>query len=137
VAAFPPGALHRKAERLQSKAKEAVSTPMSQSRSMNYHNFASRLSVQRLRTSSSGKVVTKPAPKKPRQTSRRPLVSAAAVLLAMCVLGMQAEAAERDGAKSSKGASGQGNLPTLLVTFTGLAVALLRVPALWKRDLDC
>ena len=104
---------------------------------MNYHNFASRLSLQRLPATNSAKPVAKPDPKKVRRPARRRFSAAAALALVLWVLCLRVEAAEQDGSRAIQSAGWRVNAPTLLVTLTGLGVALLRVPALWRRDLDC
>lgn len=132
---------HRNAKPIQRKPKKAVSTPVEQGRLMNYHNFASRLSIQRLSAANSAKSVAKPEPRKVRRPARRPFTTAAtaaaALVLVLCTLTPRAEAAENDGARAARPAVWRVNAPTLFVTLTGLGVALLRVPALWRRDLDC
>ncbi|HSI14950.1 MAG TPA: hypothetical protein VK961_23055 [Chthoniobacter sp.] len=106
---------------------------------MNYHNFASRLSIQRLPAANTPKAVTKPEPdaKKVRRPGRRRFAAAAALLLVLCTLTFRAEAAEQDDLRPARPGAWRVNVPTLLVTLTGLGVALLRVPTLWRRDFDC
>jgi len=104
---------------------------------MNYHNFASRLSIQRLPATHSAKPVAKPNPKKGRRPARRRFSAAAALALMLWVLCPRVEAAEQDGSRAVRSSVWRVNAPTLLVTLTGLTVVLLRVPALWRRDLDC
>lgn len=128
---------YRNAEPIQRKAKEAVSTLVEESRAMNYHNFASRISIQRLPAANSTKPVAKPAPKKLRRPARRRFSAAAALAFALWILCLPVEAAEQNGSRVVRPSGWRVNAPTLLVTLTGLGVALLRVPALWRRDLDC
>jgi hypothetical protein len=105
---------------------------------MNYHNFASRLSIQRLPSAISTKEVPKPEPKKARRTPRRRFALATALaILCFGVLGAEAGAKTDGGRRVSPPATWSVNVPTFLVTLTGLGVAILRIPALWRRDLDC
>ena len=105
---------------------------------MNYHNFASRLTIRRLPAANNTKDLAKPIPKKTRRPIRRPLAPVVATLvLALCVLTMRTEAAEQNDTGAIRPSGWRVNTPTLLVTLTGLGVALLRVPALWRRDFDC
>jgi hypothetical protein len=109
-----------------------------QSWSMNYHNFASRLTIRRLPAANNAKDPAKPELKKTRRPSRRPFAPAAATLvLVLCVLTLRAEASEQNETRAIRPSGWRVNAPTLLVTVTGLGVALLRVPSLWRRDLDC
>ena len=104
---------------------------------MNYHNFASRLSIQRLPSVNTAKVAAKPEPKKVRRAARRRFVAAAALVLVLCALNLRTEAAEQDGPRVARSSAWRVNVPTLLVTLTGLTVALLRIPTLWRQGLDC
>lgn len=107
---------------------------------MNYHNFASRLSIQRLPAANAAKPLAKPQPetKKARRPGRRRFAgTAAALVLVSCALTPRVDATEQDGSRAVRSSVWRVNAPTLLVTLTGLGVALLRVPALWRRDLDC
>lgn len=105
---------------------------------MNYHNFASRLTIRRLPAANNAKDQAKPTPKKARRPIRRPFAPAVATLvLALCVLTLRSEAAEQNDARTVSPPLWRVNAPTLLVTLTGLGVALLRMPTLWRRDFDC
>ncbi|MEP6669978.1 MAG: hypothetical protein ABJF10_12540 [Chthoniobacter sp.] len=104
---------------------------------MNYHNFASRLSLQRLPTPASTKVQPKATPKKSRRAQGRRSTSVAAlVLLSALTFGADAGTL-KDDARPSTPPAPPINLPTLLITLTGLGVVLLRLPTLWRRDFDC
>ena len=104
---------------------------------MNYHNFASRLSIQRLPSATPTKESPKPDPKKSRRTPRRRFAMATALVL-LCFGELNAEAgAKTDGSLRVSPPSTSVNWPTFLITLTGLGVAILRIPALWRRDLDC
>jgi hypothetical protein len=123
---------------MQRKAEKAALPLTRQSRSMNYHNFASRLTIRRLPAANNTKDLAKPKPKKTRRPIRRPFAHATATLLsALSVLTMRVEAADQKDTRTIKPSGWNVNAPTLIVTLTGLGVALLRVSALWRRDFDC
>ncbi|MEI9894051.1 MAG: hypothetical protein WDN28_09235 [Chthoniobacter sp.] len=104
---------------------------------MNYHNFASRLSLPRVPSANSPKEQPKAAPKKSPRTPRRRLATATAVAL-WCLCAFHADAeAKTDGAHASRPPVRPINTPTFIITLTGLAVVVLRLPTLWRRDLDC
>jgi hypothetical protein len=103
---------------------------------MNYYNFASRLSIPRRPATASVNESPKLAPRKPRKGRPRPVTVAAMSLLCLFALGAEA-GAQTDGPRSSEPPPPRINVPTLLITLTGLGVALLRIPMLWRSDVDC
>ncbi|HEY3900098.1 MAG TPA: hypothetical protein VGM54_15930 [Chthoniobacter sp.] len=123
----------RKAAPKERNGEQAPFGALRQSRGMNYHNFASRLAVSRPAESKPAEVSKKPARKSARRSSlRRPAAVAAAIAVS---IGLQAEVNAQPETKAGNPAPRWGvNTATLIVTLTGAAVALLRLPALWQRD---
>jgi hypothetical protein len=125
----------RKTASKEGNAEQAPSAATRQSPRMNYHNFASRISLPRLSSIPQTKLPAKPA----RKPVRRPLIrrslataAAAAILLS---LSLRSEAtSQTETVRVGPPPRMNVNTPTLIVTITGLAVALLRVPGLWRRD---
>jgi len=104
---------------------------------MNYHNFASRLSLPRLPAATSTKEQPKTAPRKSRRTiGRRSAAAAALVFLSVLTASANAGGPAED-VRPSASPRRTINTPTFLITLTGLGVVLLRLPTLWRRDLDC
>jgi len=104
---------------------------------MNYHNSASRLSLPRLPAPTSTKEKPKAAPKKSLRPTRRRLATSAALALS-CLCALRADAAtQADRAHQVTPPVHPINIPTFLITLTGLSVILLRLPALWRHDFDC
>lgn len=126
----------RNPEKLLRKPKEAPLLSSRQIPRMNYHNSASRLSLPRLPAPASTKERPKAAPKKSLRPTRR-LATAVAVAL-WCLCALRADAAtQADPAHPVTPPVRPINTPTFLTTLTGLSVILLRLPALWRHDLDC
>ena len=100
---------------------------------MNYHNFASRLSAPRLTPTPQPKASKKPARKVARQPIIRRSLAAAATLLAFICLHADTQA-KRAIPLVKPPPKLRVNVPTVVITATGLAVFLLRIPQLWRRD---
>ena len=104
---------------------------------MNYHNFASRLSVQRLPAEST-KDASKPATKKSRRQGRRRVIVVGPLLPLLCVLGFSVTALAEGDAPSGRVATPQHvDVGSYIIPLVGLAVVLLRLPVLWRRDIQC
>ena len=104
---------------------------------MNYHNFASRLSVPRLPTETA-KEISKPAPKKPRRPSRRRAIVVGPLLPLLCLLTLSMGAfAEGDAVHAVVTAPRHADAASYIIPIIGLAVVFLRLPVLWRRDFQC
>jgi hypothetical protein len=100
---------------------------------MNYHNLASRISVSRPAESKPASPSKKPDRKTMRRSNlRQPIAVAAAIAVSIC---LQVEVKAQPETKAENPAPRWGaSTATLIVTLTGAAVSLLRLPALWQRD---
>jgi hypothetical protein len=133
----------RKAEPSQRKGEEAVSIGSRHGKGMNYHNFISRLSIRRAPTANTmretPKVVRKKTPRAARRRSVGAVATAAAVWLSLAVLMPHSALAvsAADDTMTTAHPVWMINAPTLIVTVAGVAVALWRIPVLWRRDLAC
>lgn len=111
---------------------------------MNYHNFISRLSIRRAPTANAARETPKGAPKKalraPRRRGRSAATAAAAALWVFLTVLMPHSAVAAGGADDAAVSVHHAwliNMPTLIITVAGVAVALWRIPVLWRRDVEC